>query len=118
MYEYRYRVRLFLTRLKYACLIELPLTLIEYEQALRKAAKRTRLTTFKISPHSARHNGASNAPIRLILDLTGVQIGAGGSPRTPFSTMRKSWHTQTASCPTGPSSVNNAGQPLVDKGTS
>ena len=59
-----------------ACPIDLPLLsplkLNDYELALKNAATRSQ-TALKISPHCARHDGASTAAFKLLLDLPGIQ---------------------------------------------
>ena len=61
------------SRSRLACRCLRPFTLIEYDNALRNAAKRARLRMLKISPHCARHGGASTASFRLLLYLAGIQ---------------------------------------------
>ena len=64
------------------------LTLIENEQALRKAAKRTRLTMLSITPRCARHGGAGTAASQQLLNLADNRR-EGGTPQSQCDTTRK-----------------------------
>lgn len=50
-----------------------PLTLAQYENAFRKAARATGLSILRPTPHACRHGGASLAAFRGGLDAAGIQ---------------------------------------------
>ena len=97
-------VRVLLTPLKATGSIDLlllsPLTLAEYEQAVRIAAKRTGLTALKISPHCARHAGASTAALKLLLDPANTRALPGVCCQTQMDTahngVQHHWSTRVA----------------------
>ena len=62
---------------------------IDHELALKLAATRTRLTTLRISPHCARHSGASTAAFKMLLDLQAFKQEDNGSVRTPCDATKK-----------------------------